>query len=301
MSKLLVSTCVGLGVMFLLGCQPIAEEEEDLPATPIAVDDAPRALAEQICGDLFSCECPGSAGYADEAACIEQQTAQIQLDLDALLDGGGSWNDQCAGELAKTWSKWECLGSQTANHQSPYDPRVCPVVKGNLGLGADCWTMNLGDNCREGLACIDQICIESPTFPVPIGGVCEYQWETLPCEPGSYCNRNAESGQVRCVARPVAGDACNANDYLCGSSAYDLICDPASSTCVPAPGAGDPCFDQFLCGPGTYCDGGKDFTCQPKQELDDSCGADAVCPVDTSCIGNICTTDGAAVCNLGIL
>jgi hypothetical protein len=298
MTKLLASTWVGLGVMFLFGCQTITPDDEDQPATPIEVDDAPRALAEQICASMFTCVCPGSTAYADEAACVEQQTERIQLELDTLLDGG-SWNAACAGELAKTWSEWACSGWDTAMYTSTYDARVCPIIKGNLGLNADCWTMNLGDSCREGLSCIDQICIESPTLPVPIGDVCEYEWETLPCEAGSYCDWNNGGEASTCVARPEAGDPCSpTSDYLCGSSAYDLICDPDSATCISAPSEGEPCFDQFLCGPGTYCDGGQDFTCQPRKELGDGCGADAVCPVDASCLNAICTADAAAACNL---
>lgn len=300
MSKLLASTCVGLGVMFLLGCQPITadpDEEDDLPAVPIAEEDAARVIAEQICANLFACECQVSVTFADEAACVEQQTASIEVELDAVVDGG-SWNAECAGQLVKTWSKWDCYGWGTAMHESSYDPRVCPIIKGNKGPGAECWAMNYGDDCREGLSCIDQICIDSPTFPVPLGGVCEYQWENLPCAAGSYCGWNGDSPNRTCVAIPQAGDPCDPNDYLCGSASYDLFCDPGTATCTLAPGAGEPCFDQFLCAAGNYCDGGKDFSCQPRRELGDSCGADTVCPVDASCISNICTADPAAVCNL---
>ncbi|KIG11998.1 hypothetical protein DB30_02150 [Enhygromyxa salina] len=286
-------------MLFLLGCQPTDPEakDEDEPAVPIEADDAARALAEQICGDLFSCECANSTAFVDQADCVEQKTEQVQQDLDAILESG-TWNAECAGELAKTWTNWECHGPLTAQHESPYDPRACPVVKGTQGPGADCWTMGLGDTCSPGLACIDQVCIEAPTFPVPIGGVCEYQWETLPCEAGSYCAWNGGE-QAICVARPQAGDPCNPNnEYLCGSSSYDLICDQSSATCIAAPGTDEPCFDGFLCGPGNYCDGGKDTTCQPRRELGQGCGADAVCPVDASCVANICTANAPAVCSL---
>jgi hypothetical protein len=302
MSKLLASSCFGLGVIFLLGCQPLGpeEEEEDLPAVPIAADDAPRELAEQICGNLFACECAISAGYVDQADCVAQQTAQIEMNMGTVLDGGGSWNAECAGEMVKTWSKWDCNGVTTALHDASFDPKLCPVLKGNLGPGAECWNMGIVDPCREGLSCMGGSCIESPSVPVPVGGVCEIQWETLPCEAGSYCTWMANSEQRICVARPHLGDSCNPDDdVLCGLPSYDLICDPPTGTCIAAPTTGEPCFEQYLlCGPGNYCDGGKDFTCQPRRELGDGCGADAVCPVDASCIGNICTADAAAVCNL---
>ncbi len=37
---------------------------------------------------------------------------------------------------------------------------------------------------------------------------------------------------------------------------------------------------------------------QERFELGDSCGADAVCPVDASCVSSVCIADPAAVCNL---
>ncbi|PRQ00419.1 Dickkopf N-terminal cysteine-rich domain-containing protein [Enhygromyxa salina] len=301
MPKLFVSTCVSFGVVLLLGCQPTTSEpgeDEDLPAVPVEAEDAAQVMAEQICGDLFECACANTAAFLDQADCVERETEQLQIEFDTMLADGATWNAECAGELSKTWTKWACHGPTVAQRQSSYDPRVCPIVKGNLGLGANCFRLRIGDPCREGLACIDQICVESPTLPVPIGGVCELQWETLPCESGSYCAWNGE-GQPTCVAVPQAGDPCDpAQDYLCGLSSHDLICDESTATCVSAPTTGEPCFDQFLCGPGNYCDGGKDFTCQPRRELGDGCGADAVCPVDASCVSNICTADQPAVCNL---
>ncbi|WP_146155190.1 hypothetical protein [Enhygromyxa salina] len=301
MSTLRTLITAGVATLTLLGCKPPGgdgdEGDGDEPATPIELDDAPALLAEQVCAQLFACSCPSAVGYEDEAECVATKTAEIEVMIDPIIGTGGTWSAECAGELAQTWSQWACLGPTSASREASYSSRTCPIVKGTLALGADCSVSGLGDNCQPGLACIDQVCVESPTFPIAVGGVCEYNWDTLPCESGAICDWNEDYTQRTCQTLPQAGDSCTGNS-LCGPAANDLICNGETATCEPAPGVGEPCFQEFLCGPGTYCDGGKDFTCQPRVELGDGCGADAVCPVDASCVGNLCVADAAAVCGI---
>lgn len=275
-----------------LACKPTETDDDgEHPATPIEAEDAPTQLAEQICAQLFECSC--ASGYADEASCVETQSQLIAARIDTVLDAGGSWDPACAGQLAKTLHEWACLAPTMASQASAFDSRSCPLLRGTVAAGMDCSHDVLGDDCADGLMCIAGVCVTPPTLPVPRGELCNYDWETLPCESGSYCGWDDNYEQRICRALPKAGDACT--EYLCGPQANDLICE--ANTCVPAPGAGEPCFDGYLCGPGTYCDGGQDFTCQPRREIGDGCGADTVCPVDASCVGNICEADPAAVCS----
>jgi hypothetical protein len=267
---------------------------DDQPAEPIEVDDAAEVLAQQICAQLFTCECPNTLDYADQADCVATMSAEIGGQIDSALSAGGIWDAECAGDLAEAMSDWECLGPDVAAATASFSPLLCPVLKGNVGLNGNCNRSTLGDDCQVGLLCLNQVCIEQPTLPVPIGGVCGY--DDLPCVSGSYCDWD-DSYNVRiCHASPAAGDACAQDNYPCGPQSNDLICSEAG-ICEPAPGEGESCEAALLCAPGLYCDGGQDFTCQPRRELGDGCGADAVCPVDASCISNICEADPAAVCN----
>lgn len=294
------ATCLALVAASLLGCQTgggAGDDDDDSPPVPLAEDDAAEALAAQICEQLFACSCANSVLYADEAECVEVESANIAASIDPLLEAGGTWNAECAGQMLKTFDRWDCRGPTLAFKEASYNAQICPVIKGTLGEGSDCWRTSIGDDCQPGLTCVTGICVQLETLPVPAGGLCEYEWETLPCVAGTYCTYDENSNFSTCQPLPQAGDSCTVNEYLCGPAANDLICDVGTATCIPAPGAGEPCFDGFLCGPGNYCDGGLDFTCQPRKELGDGCGADTVCPVDASCNNNICEADPPAVCS----
>lgn len=289
-------TCISIASVALLGCKP-AEETQERPPAPIEAEDAAQLFAEQVCAGLYECGCDMPDYYSTQDECVVELRGDYQAMIDPLLAGGGTWNAECAGEMVAVWSQWECLGPVMAEREGVYDPRLCPVLKGTLELGAQCENNQFGDGCREGLVCVSNTCVEPPVLPVPIGGVCKFDWETLPCAAGSYCAYIDGSDERVCLAKPVAGDPCDpAVSYLCGPSANDLVCGASSSVCEPAPAAGEPCYENFLCGPGNYCDGGKGFTCQPRFELGDTCAADAVCPVDAWCSAGICEARPARIC-----
>jgi hypothetical protein len=196
--------------------------------------------------------------------------------------------------MAKTMSDWECLGPNMAARESSFSPVSCPVLKGVLGVGGNCYRTSLGDDCQAGLLCLSGTCVEAPPLPAQIGQPCGY--DDLPCESGSYCDWSMPDYNIRiCQPLQQAGDACTDEQYLCGPASNDLICE--AGICTLTPGEGESCQEWNLCAPGLYCDGGQDFTCQPRQELGEGCGGDAVCPVDASCITNICEADPAVICN----
>jgi hypothetical protein len=292
------STCLlSLALFGALACKPAdetdADDDGDQPATPIEADDAAEVIAEQICAQLFSCECPNAVDYADQAACVAAESAEVASRIDSVIAAGGSWDPECAGQLAKAMSDWECLGQNMAMRESSYNPILCPALKGSLGVNGDCYRTPLGDDCQEGLTCLGGVCAVTPTLPVPVGQQCYYG--DLPCATGSYCGWDQNFEMQICLALPDAGDSCVPDSGYCGPASNDLLC--VEATCTPAPGEGESCELFQLCAPGLYCDGGKDFTCQLRQELGEGCGADAVCPVDASCLTNICTANPAAICN----
>lgn len=290
--RTLTSTLLALTV---IGCKTEQPPEEQPPA-PLAVEDAAEQLARQICAGLFACSC-SATGFDGEDACVDQLSADFQSQIDDLLAWNGSWNAECAGQLLAAWSDWECLGPVSARRQANYDARVCPVVKGTLAAGDPCIASQIGDECGEGSVCVAGVCIDTDV-PVPLGSECEFDWQELPCAADSYCGYGSDGESRTCLALPVAGDPCDGG-YQCGPSSLNLVCDYDTQTCVIGPAAGEPCHDGISCGPGLYCDGGKDFTCQERFELGDGCAADAVCPVDASCINNFCQADPPAVCSLG--
>jgi len=280
----------------LLGCK--REEPEEQPPAPLELDDAAEALARQICAGFYQCSCPANGEFASEAECVDQLDSDLQASIDTWLDAGASWNADCAGQMLAAWSTWECLGPGLARREAAYDPRVCPIVKGNRPVGSDCSTSQIGDDCAEGLVCISGVCVET-VVPVPIGDVCEYDWQELPCAADSWCAYDDNSEQRICQPLPSVGDSCDWSEgYLCGPGSLDLVCNGETLICEPGPAVGEPCFEGIACGPGLYCDGGKDFTCQERFEIGDGCGADAVCPIDASCIANVCQADPPAACNL---
>jgi hypothetical protein len=272
-------------------------DDGDQPATPIEADEAAEVLAQQICAQMFTCECPNN-DYVDEADCVASVSAELAAIIDPTLAAGGSWDAECAGNMAKAMRDWECLGPDLAAATSSFSPLICPILKGNVGLNGECGRSSLGDDCQPGLLCLNQTCIEEPTLPVPIGGVCGY--DNLPCADGGYCEWDQNYNVRICHASPTAGDTCVDDNYPCGPASNDLICSDAG-ICEPAPGEGESCDGTFVCGPGLYCDGGQEFTCQPRRELGDGCGGDAVCPVDAACINSICEADPALVCNASSL
>jgi len=289
---------LSLALIGTLACKTAepTDDGDDQPATPIEVDDAAAVLAEQICAQMFECTCTNDfiQESVDEAGCVATLTNQYAQGIDAVIAEGGTWDSECAGDLAKALRDWDCLGQTMAMNTSSFSPVLCPVLKGSRGIGSDCWRTSLGDDCQSGLTCVSGTCVETPPLPLTVGQQCGYS-NDLPCEAGTYCEWDPSYEYRYCTPTPQAGDSCSDDGYSCGPPSNDLICDVG--TCIAAPGEGESCMMWNICSPGLYCDGGKDFTCQPRQDLGEGCGGDAVCPVDASCVANICTADPAAVCS----
>ena len=180
-----------LAASLLLGCNV------ELPADPISADDAPRVLAEQICDQIYECGCEQQMmAFANEAECVALKQADIEDALNEAASEGRSWSPQCAGELAKIWTKWGCLGPVAARAEARYIARACELTHGEKAVGEQCYHNDFGDECSPGLACVDGACIESPTFPVP----------TIP--PTSFatagpCPRRAKTAATPATAGPI--------------------------------------------------------------------------------------------------
>lgn len=287
-----LSLSLGLLAPLALGCNI------DKPADPIPADEAPQRLAEQICAQLFECDCNNAGDYASEAECVTQKALDIGNAMDEVAAMGGSWSPQCAGELAQAWSEWGCLGDVAAQAEATFIIRACELTHGELPLGSSCYHGSFGDECSPGLACVDGSCREAPTFPVPEGGVCEYDYENLPCEEGTYCAWAPADTLRYCSEPPEAGQSCAESNAQCGPTSLGLYCNYDTQRCAEMPQIGESCAMTFQCRPDAYCDGGKDMTCQPRQEIGLGCSNNAVCVPDAICQDNICTAGEAAVCGL---
>jgi hypothetical protein len=286
-----------LGAALLLACKPSQEEE---PAKPIEAEDAAGDFASLICAQLYECDCTNVNNFGvNESECVENLRSQMQMEMDTILGGGGSWDAQCAGELAKTLSDWSCEGPVSAGANNlNIQMRACPLTHGTLGEGEQCFlTTPALDPCAEGLSCYGDSCVKTPSLPVAVGGVCELGWENLPCVSGSHCRYDSQSGTSVCVASPKAGDPCSTDWPPCGPNGNDLWCNYDTNICEVAPGLGESCEMSQICGPGLYCDGGKEFTCQERFDFGEGCASNVVCPVDGVCVGNICEPAQAAICS----
>jgi hypothetical protein len=292
-----------LAALSLAACKPEDPPAEDEPPPPpIAAEDAAQKFAETICAGLYECECESAEQrFADQGDCVDRFRARYTDLIDSTLLAGGTWDDECAGQRAAAWSKWGCLGPAMAARAASFDPLVCPVLKGVLEIDETaCLRNELGDQCGPDLMCVYNVCEPAPELPVSIGEPCRHGGFPLPCEDGAWCTFNSDTPDGICQALPNAGDPCHADvGDSCGPTSRGLICD--DSVCVAAPGPGEPCYNGTQCEPSSYCDGGKDFTCQPRFELGDFCGANTVCPVDATCSGNICVAVTPQICGLAYL
>lgn len=279
----------------LFACQQPSEQE---PPPPLQFESAPATLADQVCSGLYACACNNANDFSSQAACVTEKRSEYELLTAGLLAAGAVWDPDCAGRMLEAFSRWECIGPSAAAQESLFDPWLCPVFKGPVPVGADCNTVSFfGDLCVPGSTCLGGTCTEV-SVPAAVGERCRYNWDDIPCATGSYCTYSDELEDEVCVALPLAGDPCE-SDWHCGPASNGLHCDLAATICAAAPSAGQPCGSQNRCAPGNYCDGGKDFTCQPKFELGDGCSGSAVCPDDAFCSSNnICEPTQAQACVL---
>jgi len=284
---------MSLAAAALFACEPA--NPEPAPPPPIESADAALLFAEQICDSLYACDCSINHIFASQAACVTFRRDEYQALIDLLLQDG-TWDADCAGRMREAWARWQCMGPSAASQDEFYDPLTCPIIKGTAGVDEPCERTALGDLCAPGLQCLANVCVDV-SLPVAIGDVCRFSWQNLPCVDGAFCAYNFETALDICVASPAPGDSCS-DTGQCGIAADGLVCDNSVGICEVAPGPGEPCADQNTCAPGNYCDGGKDFTCQPKFGIGDGCSANAVCPVDATCQSNVCTAVEAAVCVL---
>jgi hypothetical protein len=293
MTTLRTLTCVSFAAAALLACEPVTPEPT--PPPPVESADAAQLFAEQICGNLYACDCSSNHVFDSQAACVTSKRDNYQELIDLLLQDG-TWNADCAGRMREAWVRWDCAGPYAASQDTFYNPFTCPIVKGSLGIDEACQRTVLGDLCAPGLECLGSKCVEM-SLPIPIGAPCWSSWLNLPCADGGFCAYDYQVNDYVCVATPALGDSC-AETGRCELSTTGLYCDNNVGICELAPGPGEPCTAQNTCAPGNYCDGGKDFTCHPQFEIGDGCSVSAVCPADAACRNNVCTPVDAAICDL---
>lgn len=290
--------------MAAAACKPAADTADDeVEAQPVEVDEFAAEAAATVCAQLFECSCGDNLAtepveplpWPDEAACVAEKQAEFQAMLDELLVTGGSFSPECGGEYIAGFARLRCDSAYdyAAGGGGYFQPRLCPLVVREQALGSSCTVNYAGmlDDCGAGKLCgpETQTCVPIDPLPVAEGRICEVEYIQLPCADGLVCEYF--DGERICTAPLALGDACP--DYDCYSDEW--VCHPDELTCVAPAGLDESC--QLLpCGPGLYCDGGKEFTCQAEFEYGHGCVNDNVCAEGGGCINNYCTAPPPAIC-----
>lgn len=227
------------------------------------------SAAQSCVGALRAGECDGLApALSDVEACREMFRGSTKVGDACLADGeceDGAFCDRslCDGEDA-------CCGG------------VCSREPVRAAIGEDCSQRA----CVEGAYCDEGGEDGDDALPRcrarrDNGEDCTSSRE---CKDGQRCSGEGEEGKCYILAK--VGERCNPDlDVACRS--LDAWCDPATSTCVRLPGAGEPCADGDRCLDYAYCDRG---TCKVRP------GEGGLCPEggppclgDLRCEGETCT------------
>jgi hypothetical protein len=198
---------------------------------------------------------------------------------------------------AETGCTWDLQGFRAAACDDAFTPLV--PVGGDCGGGDGAWLI-IGGTCAEGWCNDRSTCPGSCEAFVGVGEDCtsaQCEWRTTTCDPTSQ----------RCVALPVAGEACPDGacaigarcdagtcrtiadpdegcdaDHLCALSAMECV-DEVCTLLLPE---GMTCDFDFQCAAPLACrdgDGDDDRECLPRGVAGDRCTYDDACASDLYC------------------
>ena len=207
-------------------------------------------------------------GLVFDQACLDQ-TRQVPADLDCDL--GNLPEDECSicaaahGEQPEgaTCTRYGEDGYSDCARNLVCAEGVCIDFCKRLGVGEVC--DGFFSSCADGLYCDDEAGTCQPE--IGPGGAC-MSFEG--CADGLYC----ADADLTCKPIPNQGEPC-ADGFNCAEGltcALDKTCQPPptegepctlfcadhflceSSVCIAAPGVGQPCSLEGICGPGAECD-----------------------------------------------
>jgi hypothetical protein len=224
---------------------------------PIFERDASRAVAEHYCAELFGCKCLDPAGFASEEGCVATLSADL---LDRQLEAVEAelrYDASCIDARIDAIATLGCSRDAT-QLESCTD---CFAYHGAVPQDAPCTRHGEFSDCEQGLTCVTREGFDGAPIDVCVPA-CLRADEGEPCAfagPGFYALRDCDDG---------------------------LVCDlDASGRCVPLPGAGLPCVQEFLCSADAWCDASADPPiCAALKSNGEACANDVEC-VSTWCDG----------------
>lgn len=244
------------------------------------------------CYDAAECAA-GSCDFSDNACpgkCAAFRTAGQSCDGEGLLCADGlacSGEGVCAkrAEVGESCEDVECVEGLVCDVNGK-----CAAVAAPAAVGAEC------DETRP---CADGLFCNRPDWSEPgqcaqrvaPGGTCAYSSE---CQGRQICvgaGFGMEGDLLgKCALPQDVGGPCAPTPedaWFVESGCYGVLaCDPATSKCVKAPKAGQPCID-FDCAEGAYCND------------EDQCVAQKAngqpCEYDEECVSYECGEEGVCV------
>lgn len=256
------------------------------------------ALVQALGGSVF-----GRVDFDADAAIAWIDTLR-DLECDATLEVVRELTEARAAVFAGTLKNGgACFADEECAGEAVCDRTACPgnqlcctgecVAFRTLSIGQECPFAQ--DGVRLTARCDDTSYCQPPpddgTGEPPVSGVCTLRSENgLPCDAPDACRDGARcdvNGSGNCYKLSAAGEMCN--PMLAPGSCIGVndTCDPGSSTCVTAPGAGEPC-PQGRCAGWATCmggDGETPGTCVGYALLGEACDM-------ISCLGDLQCRDG---------
>ncbi len=216
---------------------------------PIDTGRYAEVLPSTVCDAVIACGCDYPNG-----AMLDHCVSQLGVNASTLAEinsvEGLSFDGGCAQR------EIDAIGSLGCGVPTPVDDarceKPCKVWHGPMGRGGTCTSINGYDNCKQGLACSDGVCVDpcaEPDLP-RINEPCAVEFG---CDEGAFCDGVTSPLYPICVALPLAGQPCIENVLLC---AEDLFCDTTDADaplCAALAGIGEECPDG-VCAQGAFCD-----------------------------------------------
>jgi hypothetical protein len=183
----------------------------------------------------------------------------------------------------------ECVGDAVCDLWACPDDQVCCtgrcVERRILGVGSECPLAESAElyytECEFGSFCRPPP--DDGSGVPPVAGVCAPRVENgAPCVTNGECSdaqRCDLGGSNTCYMLSVAGDPCNPLLSQGACIDFDHVCDPASSTCVRAPGPGAPCPSGQCLGFSECIEG----TCIAQPRWGEPCDGTVSCLGDLFC------------------
>lgn len=269
-------------VLFFTGCPsdaPIDSEtggsEEDSgsdtgePLTEVPLADFFTLAEEAHCAWQTRCN-----GYGAEGRCREVVHMDTLLSMQALAGVGSSnavtpeymaqavevgrieYDEEAAADcltyVANLSCEWSLYHAYTEEELA--GRAACEAVfRGRMGKNGPCAeAIECAEEaiCGFDPTCTDMCCVGACRVlpqPYKIGEPCPNF--NIPCEAGSSCTFDIDTGMPSCVALAEIGESCES--VQCVETA---MCDYVDSyKCVERKGAGKPCDGDYECQPGLVC------------------------------------------------